>query len=386
MSQATLDTETATWLSMNKHLHIVSFNVPLPADYGGVIDVFYRLKALSEAGVRIHLHCFTYGRPAVPELERYCEEVHYYRRDTSPLRMLGRRPYIVASRSNDELCQRLRLDNYPILLEGIHCCDILDRVEFLERKVMVRAHNVEADYYRLLSRAEHSLMRKLYLKDEARKLRRYECGVLARASAIFTISQQDAQRFEAMGLHSLVVGASHPFSEVTSLTGRGAYALFHGNLAVAENYRAVEHLAGTLFAEGQVPFVVAGNNPPRWLRDKLSRRPNITLVDSPNDETMQRLISEAQVILLHTEQSTGLKIKLLHSLFAGRHCMVNSAMVTGTGLASLCVVADSVEEQKKALESLMQRDFLPEQVEARRVALEPYLTKNAVKPILEELS
>ena len=32
---------------MEKHLHIVAFNVPLPANYGGVIDVFYRLKALS---------------------------------------------------------------------------------------------------------------------------------------------------------------------------------------------------------------------------------------------------------------------------------------------------------------------------------------------------
>ena len=32
---------------MNIHLHIVSFNVPLPADYGGIIDVFYRLKSLA---------------------------------------------------------------------------------------------------------------------------------------------------------------------------------------------------------------------------------------------------------------------------------------------------------------------------------------------------
>ena len=28
------------------HLHIVSFNVPWPADYGGVIDVYYRIKAV----------------------------------------------------------------------------------------------------------------------------------------------------------------------------------------------------------------------------------------------------------------------------------------------------------------------------------------------------
>ena len=33
------------------HLHIVSFNVPWPADYGGVIDVNYRIKALWASGV-----------------------------------------------------------------------------------------------------------------------------------------------------------------------------------------------------------------------------------------------------------------------------------------------------------------------------------------------
>jgi hypothetical protein len=47
---------------MAKHLHIISFNVPYPLIMAGVIDVFYRIKALHDAGVKIHLHCFQYGR------------------------------------------------------------------------------------------------------------------------------------------------------------------------------------------------------------------------------------------------------------------------------------------------------------------------------------
>ena len=46
----------------NKHLHIISFDVPYPANYGGVIDVFYKIKALHAKCVKIHLHCFEYGR------------------------------------------------------------------------------------------------------------------------------------------------------------------------------------------------------------------------------------------------------------------------------------------------------------------------------------
>ena len=55
------------------HLHIVSFSVPFPANYGGVIDVFYKLKALHKAGMKIHLHCYQYDRSEAPELNTYCE-------------------------------------------------------------------------------------------------------------------------------------------------------------------------------------------------------------------------------------------------------------------------------------------------------------------------
>ena len=54
---------------MDKHLHIISFDVPWPADYGGVIDVFYKVKALHDIGVKVHLHCFTYGRQSQDEVK-----------------------------------------------------------------------------------------------------------------------------------------------------------------------------------------------------------------------------------------------------------------------------------------------------------------------------
>jgi hypothetical protein len=65
-----------------KHLNIISFNVPYPPDYGGVIDVFNKIRWLSEIGVGIYLHVFTYNRPADKELEKYCEKVFYYKRKT----------------------------------------------------------------------------------------------------------------------------------------------------------------------------------------------------------------------------------------------------------------------------------------------------------------
>lgn len=43
-------------------LHIVSFHIPIPQNYGGVIDIYYKVKALHDIGVKVILHCFEYGR------------------------------------------------------------------------------------------------------------------------------------------------------------------------------------------------------------------------------------------------------------------------------------------------------------------------------------
>ena len=45
---------------MDKYINIVAFNIPWPANYGGVIDVYYKMLALHRCGVKIFLHCFEY--------------------------------------------------------------------------------------------------------------------------------------------------------------------------------------------------------------------------------------------------------------------------------------------------------------------------------------
>ena len=68
---------------IDKTLNIVCFDVPFPPNYGGVIDVFYKLKALNKQGLQIILHTFEYGRGEQKELEKYCKNICYYKRKTT---------------------------------------------------------------------------------------------------------------------------------------------------------------------------------------------------------------------------------------------------------------------------------------------------------------
>ena len=144
------------------HLHIISFDVPWPPNYGGVIDIFYKIRALHARGVKVHLHCFHYGREATQELEELCYRIHLYPRMTGWKSALSLKPFIVMSRHSTLLIQNLLRDNYPILFEAIHSCYYLNDKRLSDRFRIYRESNIEHHYYFYLFKAEHLLFKKLY--------------------------------------------------------------------------------------------------------------------------------------------------------------------------------------------------------------------------------
>ena len=93
------------------HIHIVSFQIPYPANYGGVIDVFHKINALHEIGVKVHLHCFQYDREESPELHQICHEVNYYPRTSFYKTFYSQVPFIVGSRKSQSLLAKLSEDD-----------------------------------------------------------------------------------------------------------------------------------------------------------------------------------------------------------------------------------------------------------------------------------
>ena len=142
-------------------------------DHGGLFDLFYKLPVLQQAGVRIHLHCFEYGRGPQPALDQYCESVHYYKRRTGLAGFSFTTPYIVSSRKNEELLQNLLKDTHPVLMEGIHCTWPLNDYRFKDRRMFVRLHNVEFEYYTQLGNARGSFARRMYYWNESRLLKKW---------------------------------------------------------------------------------------------------------------------------------------------------------------------------------------------------------------------
>lgn len=359
---------------MNRSLHIVCLDVPWPADYGGAIDMMNRIIALKESGIGIHLHYFSYNeRGTPPELNQYCEKVHIYDRKQGHQGFSAHIPYIVSSRINDHLTDNLNADNYPVLLEGLHCTGVLPNLKRDHRKIVVRMHNEESIYYKELARSAGSLFKKLFYRHESRLIRRYNAH-LPSDCTYACISDADRLLFrEHYHLpHTTFIPAFPSWQQVIGAEGAGTLCLYHGNLSVAENEEAATWLLRNVFNTVKKPFVIAGKNPSRRLRKLAQLYEHTVIVADPTESELNDLVRKAHINILPSfnKNSTGLRLKLLHSLYEGRHCLVNEAMVRGTGLEGACHIAGSASAFASVITQLYLQPFTAEEITLRKQLLD----------------
>ncbi len=355
---------------MGKSVHLIAFDMPYPADYGGVIDIYYKIKALSEHGVKIKLHVFLYdGKTASPHLESLCEKVYYYERRRFKNPFTGDLPYIVATRSDEQLLKNLCKDDAPILFEGLHSTAYLDSPKLSKRFKIVRTHNVEHDYYKSLEEAESSFFKKYFFRIESERLRKYE-AILSHANLIMPISPKDTRYYNGKFNEVQYLPAFHTSDAVEINKGKGDCVLYHGNLGVGENNKAALFLVHEVFPHLSMPCVIAGNHPSKQLQMAAESMPHVSLLSGISSDAILKKVQGAHVNLLVTFQSTGIKLKLLNALHRGRFCVANTDMVAETGLEPLCAVAANAEDLIKATRQCWEKNFTQEDIGNRRNLLE----------------
>ena len=358
---------------MSRHLHIVCLDVPWPADYGGAIDMMTRIMMLKKAGINIHLHYFSYNERGTPnELNQFCETIHVYERKLGPRGLSARLPYIIASRINEELVSNLQKDNHPILVEGIHCTGILAQLDINQRKVVVRIHNEESTYYRELARVEPSWFKKLYFLRESRLIRNYSQHMPA-GCLYACLSNEDVKVLgEEFHLQNVsFLAAFPPWQEITAEEGMGNLCLYHGNLSVPENEKAAIWLMQHVFMKVRKPFVIAGKKPTRRLQKIAQLCQHTCLVADPTDTEINDLIRKAHINVLpcFNKKITGIRFKLLHALYQGRHCIVNEPMAKGTGLEAACHTGTTANAIASIILQLYHQPFTEDEIVLRKKIL-----------------
>jgi len=360
---------------LKKTVHIVAFDVPFPADYGGVIDIYHKIRTLRQLGVQVILHCFQYGRPESDELKTICKKVYYYKRSKYKNPFIGDTPYIVSTRNDEQLLVNLCKDQHPIIFEGIHCTFFLQNENIKNRIRLVRNHNIEHDYYKNLEQVETNYFKKYFFRNESDKLKTYEKH-LKSATHVLAISPSDHHYLNRKYHNSVLIPAFHANDQVLSKEGKGKFILYHGNLAVGENNFAALYLVKEVFSKIDMPCTIAGNHPSDELKKVCLKYPHITLIDNWSNEQIMEAIGKAQINVLPTFQSTGIKLKLLNALYCGRFCIVNPVMVHQTSLEKTCIISENAEQMLEDIKQYWKKPFGPEDLAARKQVLDNSIFNN----------
>lgn len=368
-------------------LNIICFDVPCPADYGGAIEEFYKIKALYQLGVKIHLHCFVYGdRNEQNELDKYCEKIYYYKRERSIKDIFSNLPFIVKSRMKDDLLANLLSNDYPILFDATHTTGFLNHPKLKDRKKIVRLHNIEWIYYRILLAQAASLKEKIFFYQEYKKLKEYD-KQLIHADVLSCLSQTDYEYYQEK-FPDKKVSLDYVFHEnnnINSVAGKGDYILYHGNLSLSDNYNLIIQLLSNDLKNCTYKIILAGKNPHTTLQKFVKGKNNIELIANPTDDILNGLMKKAHICLAMAANPSGVKLKLINSLFNARFVISNEAALTGSGLDSLVYIAEE-NDLPDLIDKLMLKEFKQDEIDERNSLLsEKYNNLNNARQIIAQL-
>lgn len=368
---------------MQKKLHLISFDIPYPPSYGGVIDVFFKMKALHKQGVEIILHCFQNDKPKQEILKDYCSEIYYYDRNSYFKSLLSSDvPFIAKSRGNEDLISNLKKDNHPILFDGLHTTYVLELANLHNHDLFLRAHNVEHKFYKGLAKSESNIFKRNFFRQESKKLKKYE-KVINKMKNVFSISPLEQEYFlNKYGSKCIYVPAFHDDEIHTNHSEKGDFILYHGNVLVSENVKAAMFLID-VYKDSNYDLVIASS----YFNDDVSKEVlkynNITFHSLENENDLKRLFENAHINVLPTFQNTGIKLKLLNTLYQGKFIIANDYMVDKTGLESLVEKANTKEDFLEKTEKLYQQEFDMRMVKERKEILKNFSPEVSAKKIIE---
>lgn len=344
----------------SKEIQIVAFDNPYPPNFGGVIDIFYKIEGLAKQGVKVYLHYFYSDRRDVGLLNDLCEEVYAYKRNMSLLNLLHWQPYRVRTRYNKTLFLNLKRIGVPILFEGLHSTSVLINND-LHVPIYVRTHNVEHQYTFGLAKSERNFIKKVGHYIEGVKLKYYQ-NILKKVTKIITLSNHDYNYFsKQFNAQVSFIHVFHGNNEINSnkelKTYGEKYALYHGDLSSPSNILSALFLID-VFKNIEYKLIIAGSKMPKQIGNAISNLSNCIYKKINSSAELDILIQNANVNVLYSNQQSGTKLKVFNALYKGRHVVVNTNIVDDKAILKLCLIANSKSEYIKVINKSFNLEYV----------------------------
>lgn len=326
-------------------ISIFAMEIPYPPIHGGRVDIWRRVKALHQAGVKIQLVGWSHTLPSSDELAviaNYTEDFYpiLYKRTPSSLALraydLLSYPLEVTSRilrgkDREDLLSAVKQFAPDIIFaDHIHTGVMAKQIsEALNVPFVVRSHDIEHLHYQYWLQSSTGL-KKLVRLLSLNHLEEYEETILKQALAFYDISIDDLQFWKDRGLTNghwlppLIELSDNSQSSGTS-TGKDSKAsydaVFLGNLVADNNVAGVSWFIKQVLPilrskKPDVKVLIAGSNPTSEVINLCEKFDDVVLIANP--PSTAEIHAMGRVLINPVAVGSGVSIKSIDMLAIGK--------------------------------------------------------------------
>lgn len=386
-------------------LQLVLFDLPIAPLYGGTAEVDFKIRALLDQGLELHIHAWVSpaldrqlrsGAVALPDWSQRVATLQWYPRPSALKSWFTTQPHAVASRSGAVMVEALSRGAKDVLLEGWQVSACMKSPALRNHRFWVRAHNRESQYYQLQANSSESLLKKLYYNIEAFRWLRLERFMAKDANfrelkGVLSLCPLETLQYRKEGLEASYLSAfvrldyAAPGTDTAMKPLDHPFVLYHGRLDIPDNQRAVRTMLQWAVLCPEFTWVVAGSKASPGMIRQLRSVPGFQWVDTPDDSTLATLVQNASVHVIPSKGRAGLRLKMIHALMGKGHVLVPLEAVEGLPWADWVTTIDHEEDWFKALRLALEAPPERAQLERRHQEIRAHFDPKHNAAMLSDL-
>jgi glycosyltransferase involved in cell wall biosynthesis len=325
--------------------------VPFPIKDGEAIAISYLSKALCAQGCELTLLAMNTTKHKVdvsclpPEFAHY-KAYHTIEVDNAikPVEAFknlftGNSYHIerfISATFEQKLAELLQKNNFDIVqIETIYLAQYIPLIRARSNaKIVMRSHNVEHEIWERVAKNTASGLKKLYLREQSKRLKQFEVGTLHDYDLLVAISKRDLDMFAQLGHKgkSIVVPIGLDTQKYTPIyTLPTPFSLsFIGSLDWAPNIQGIEwfidHVMPKVSNINQpISLHVAGRNTPKRLFQSESQIVHIhgEVPSSPD------FLSQHHVMVVPLFSGSGMRAKIIEGMALGKTVITTTLGLEG---------------------------------------------------------
>ncbi len=311
--------------------------------------------------------------------------------------IISKKPYHIErfTSKNFEAALELHLQKQKfdiVQVEGLYVSSYIPIVKkFSDAIICYRSHNVESEIWERIAAAEKNILKKYYLLNLAKRLKRFEKSIVNTYSVLLPITERDAQVFAAFGnikpVHIVPVGIKANKINVLD-TILYPTVCYIGALDWIPNQKGLIWFIDKVWPliskqKPEIQLFIAGRNAPDRLVKKFIIK-NINYLGEVNDA--HEFLNKYAIMIVPLFSGSGMRVKIIEGLFLGKAIVSTSIGAEGIEITDRkdILIADNPEKfANSILELTLNKEFYDEIcINARNLALNKYDNNQIINNLL----